>query len=248
MNRSIRIAICDDEKNALSILSASIGQLFESKGIGTEISLFQHAKELCKELKIRSFDLLFLDICMPEADGVKLGEKILELSGAPDIIFVSSNTDRVFDTFSVNPFGFVRKDNFMKDISSVIKRYIEQKMNEVSEKVLITFKSENGPVTINPEQVKAVECFRNTQTFCFASGEKRELHSRMHTLEEQLKDYGFVRIHKGYLVNCMFVKRMDGSNVTLTSGETYPVGRSYHNDAMTQWMAFIRLHGVPVIG
>lgn len=248
MGKQLQVAICDDEKNALSILSASIKQLFEGKGIDTEITIYQHAKELYLDLKTRAYDLLFLDICMPEIDGVSLGKKIAELAGMPSIVFVSSNTDRVFDTFAVNPFGFVRKDHFMKDISSVINRYIEQKLNEVADKFVISFKSENGSVTINPELVKVVECFRNTQTFVFSSGEKREICSRMHTLEEQLKDYDFVRIHKGYLVNCKFVNRMDSTSVTLTSGEVYPVGRSYHTDAMTIWMKYIRLHGIPVIG
>lgn len=248
MEKTIRIAICDDEKNALSILSASIRQLFEGKGVETEISVYQHAKELYEELKIKVFDLLFLDICMPEIDGVLLGRKIAELPSAPSIVFVSSNTDRVFDTFSVSPFGFVRKDHYMKDISSLIARYVKQKIDTVSEKFVITFKGSNGPISVNPEEIQVVECIKNTQIFVFDSGERREICSRMHTLEEQLKDYYFVRVHKGYLVNCKFVKRMDVSSVTLTSGETYPVGRTYHTEAMTLWMKYIRLHGISVIG
>lgn len=156
--------------------------------------------------------------------------------------------DRVFDTFSVSPFGFVRKDHFVKDISSLISRYIKQKVETVSEKFVVTFKGSNGPISINPEEIQIVECYKNTQIFIFASGEQREICSRMQTLEDQLKDYSFVRVHKGYLVNCKYVKRMDSVSVTLISGKTYPVGRTYHTEAMTCWMKYIRLHGIPVIG
>lgn len=90
MNKQLKIAICDDEKNALSIISASVRNLFEECGIEVEISTVTSAKELWKKLQTENYDLLFLDINMPNIDGITLGKKIITMPSIPDIIFVSS--------------------------------------------------------------------------------------------------------------------------------------------------------------
>ena len=48
----------------------------------------------------------------------------------------------------------------------------------------------------------------------------------MDRLEALLADQGFIRVHKGYLVNHSFIQRINGSQLQLRNGQLLPIGRS----------------------
>ena len=225
MEKTLTVAVCDDEELALNIISAAVKKVFSTHGVEAQIDVFRRPAELWEALQKQAYRLLFLDINMEGVDGIRFGKEIITHGTAPDIIYVSSNTDRVFETFDVNEFGFVRKDNFLKDISGVIDRYV-----------------------INVALLKYIECLRNEQVFHLDGKEDCSVFSRMKTLEEQLIPFGFIRIHKGYLVNCHYIVRFDNNSVTLSSGEELPVGRSKHAEALEAYLEFIRKSGSSVIG
>lgn len=248
MDKTLTVAVCDDEAPALDIISASVKKVFSTHGVEAQIDVFGRPADLWAALQKQTYRLLFLDINMEGMDGIRLGKKIAQSAAPPDIVFVSSNTDRVFESFDVNPFGFVRKDNFLKDLSGVIARYVKQKLSQGSSFLRIELRDRGGLVTVDVSRLKYVECLRNAQIFRMDGGEDRSIFSRMKMLEEQLIPFGFVRIHKGYLVNCRYISRFDNASVTLSTGEELPVGRSKHAEALEAYLEFIHSNGISIIG
>jgi DNA-binding LytR/AlgR family response regulator len=244
MNQILRVAVCDDERRAISIIAGAVEKAFLEQGVTARVETFGSAKELLERMDGQNFELLFLDIRMPQMDGMELGKMLKGRVDAPEIIFVSSNTERVFETFAIHPFGFVRKNKFLDDIHEVISRYVETMEKETKGKNLVHFKEGQGTVTLNAERVVYVECYRNVQTVHVDGQEEVvRLYSRMETLEQELRPFHFLRVHKGYLVNCRYVKRFDSKSVTLTTGETLPVGRQKRQAAMDEYMDFVRENG-----
>lgn len=248
MKKRLDIAVCDDELKTLDIIMATVQKCFSAHDIDAQIDGFRTPGELWQTLGKQSYNLVFLDINMPETDGVALGKKISELQNRPDIIFVSSNTDRVFDTFVVNPFGFVRKSEFLKDIASVIDRYVEKRSNGARPLLRFDMKDRGGLVALDVSRLKYVERQRNEQMFYMDGMEDQTVRSRMEELEKTLAPYDFVRIHKGYLVNYAYIKRFDGNDVTLVSGEVLPIGRSKRADAMEKYLEYVHKNGTSIIG
>ena len=80
----LKIAICDDEPRAITIVSASVESIF--KDLGEEISLetFLSPDELTARLRSRAFDLIFLDISMPKKDGIALGKELKQYGSTVD--------------------------------------------------------------------------------------------------------------------------------------------------------------------
>lgn len=248
MVKHVNIGVLDDEQNAVDIIATSVKKIFSNNGVEARISCFSNAKALWLKLKEEYFNLLFLDIKMPGIDGVEFGKKISELETPPDIVFVSSNTNRVFDSFAVNPFGFVRKDNFIKDLSGVIERYVKRKILSDGGAAQIEIKNNGELISINLAVVKYIECMRRSQTFYMDGLKNCTVNSRMYAIEEQVLSYGFIRIHKGYLVNCRYIKRFNANTVVLTTGEELPVGRSKHDEAMDKYFEYMRANGISIIG
>lgn len=236
----LKIAICDDEPRAINIISASVESIF--KELGEEISLetFLSPDELSARLRSRAFDLIFLDISMPKKDGIAVGKELLQYGSTAELVFVSSRMDRMYDTFAVRPFGFVRKTHFLEDIDEVIRRFADHRNRKEDKRRMAQFKDGQGIVSIDVSKVTYIECVRNTQIFHFEdSKDEHRLYSRMETLEEELKSFGFIRIHKGYLASAKYIRRFDSKAVTLTTGEELPIGRSRQHAAMDEYLHLI---------
>ena len=104
----IRIAICDDEPIALQMLSEHIARALAGQELS--VSCFSSGSALRESLlSNHSFDVLFLDINMPDVNGIYLARHIRPLMGDALLIFVSSQDDAVFDSFAAEPFRFLRK-------------------------------------------------------------------------------------------------------------------------------------------
>ena len=249
MSERLKIAVCDDESRALAIVSSAVEGIFGD--MGTEISLekFLGPMELLERIKTITFDLIFLDIYMAKMDGIQLGKAVKNQDSEARVVFVSSRTDRMFDTFSVEPFGFVRKGHFMDDMNEVITRFVERKNSTQKTGELFCFQDGRSTVSVDVSRVKYIECVRNAQVLYFDGIDtERKIYSRMETLEEELKNHGFLRIHKGYLVNCKFISRFDPKFLLLSTQEQLPIGRSYYQSAKVAYLEYISRSGAAYIG
>ncbi len=248
IKRTISVAVCDDEDNALDIICGSVKKVFSSQSIEVSPDSFKRADELLKAMQSKNYGLVFLDINMPGTDGITLGKRISAMKHKPDIVFISSNSNRVFETFVVQPFGFVRKENFFSDITGVITRYVAQMQKAEEPYLQFELKQHGSYVSVNAAALEYVECFKNMQILHISESEEKTVYSRMTVLEELLSSRDFIRIHKGYIVNCRFIKKFERNSVILTTGTELPVGRSKHDCALNAYLEYVHKNGISIIG
>ena len=243
MEGKLRVGIVDDEVAAVSLIKQGVTEVFEQHGVAVSPDTFFAPEELLQKMTTLSYDLVFLDISMPSMDGIRLGERILSLGNGTRMIYVSSQMDRMYDAFSVQPFGFVRKGNFHQDLEGVVERYL-QKCADTGHSELVAIQEKKGIASIDPSQLIYVESYKNYQMLYLASGDERKLYSRMEILTEKLMPYDFVRVHKGYLVNLGCISRLDSKSVKLKSGQELPVGRSYQGALRETYLEYMGRTGV----
>ena len=65
----------------------------------------------------KKFDAIFLDIAMPEFDGLNLGMWLSEKCSETYIVYVLSRNELVYRTFRTRPFSFLRKSHLNKELS-----------------------------------------------------------------------------------------------------------------------------------
>ena len=163
---------------------------------------------------------------MPDVDGVEYSKFVKQDNPDCEIVFISSREERVFDTFKVQPFGFVRKSNFLNDISEVLDRYV----SEITKKEKVS-----NSITLSTHGTKKIYTVSNIIYFegCGVyqllhlkdSNQVIEVSSRMDSLQQSLQEYGFIRIHKGFLVNYYYIESFEGSAVVLQNGDRLPISR-----------------------
>ena len=114
-----RLAVCDDLKGTLAFLSSAIEEAFEKHRQMAIVDTFSSSKDLLRAvLQQKRYDVYFLDIDMPELNGIDLGSRLQKYhaeDNAPILVYVSNREDRVFETFKTRPLRFIRKRKKKKD-------------------------------------------------------------------------------------------------------------------------------------
>lgn len=199
----MRCIIVDDEFPAREEL-----KYFISKFPGTELTqefgdsldAFDYLQEHAKEV-----DILFLDINMPELNGLNLGKIIRKLNPGMKIVFVTAYREYAVDAFEIQAFDYLLKpyseDRIEKLLSrlSVEKKQISNKVSiSVGEKIMV----------FNTEDIIVVEADKK-ESRVYTTKECYLTKMKISDWEEQLPENQFYRCHRSYLVNLSKVREIE---------------------------------------
>lgn len=242
----LRLAICDDESVVLSVVSGAIASTFKKKGIQVEVMTFRRVKDLEERMKEVEFQLLFLDIDMPEMDGITFAKRVRASNSRTDIIFVSSREDKVFDALRTNPGGFIRKGRFLEDAPEVIETWLKNRPKEEAPKLVVQGARET--VSYALDTILYIEGEGKIQNLHIVNQKDPvQLRRSMQELEEVLDPQGFLRIHKGYLVNYKYIRRLEDTEAVLTNGERIPLSRRRVQEIRNRYLELMRGGGTVIL-
>lgn len=225
MAERLRVAVCDDDAAALGIIASSLKDVFAAHGVDAATSLFSSAVELAEVMPTRRFDLLLLDIDMPELDGISFARELRQERDKVDIMYISNREDKVFDSLRVSPVGFIRKSRFLEDMSEVVGAYLAARKDRHRQSVVV-LRDHDAVIPVQVDRIIYIEGQRKRQVVHVDGSERAiSLTRTMGELEEELAGEGFIRIHKGYLVNYRYIQVIEDGDVVLTDGERLPVSR-----------------------
>lgn len=107
----VRLAICDDEKENVTLHEKIIKESLQSCGIGYEITTYTYSSNLLSDITEDRFfyDLLLLDIEMPDVTGMELTKKIKPFLPNIKVIFITSHMEYAIDALSLPFFAMCRK-------------------------------------------------------------------------------------------------------------------------------------------
>lgn len=238
----VDIAICDDEAFALNIMKEAIKKVLEQNQIQGEIRLFSSIKALEKRMEEAAYDLLLLDIDIPVTNGIDFAKKLRQQNNMVDIIFVSSREDKVFDSLRVNPYGFVRKSYFLEDISEVLGAYLKQR-GKIREHMVV-LQVRDTTVSVCIRDILYIEGAKKQQEiYVVGYDEPLVVKSSMQELEEEFNEFGFIRIHKGYLINYKHFRAFNELEVVLDNGYSLPMSRRRVNEVKSRYMELMKKEG-----
>lgn len=117
------IAICDDDSKIINGLKIDIYNIFKSLKAEVDVSVFVNGTELIDTIKKEKihYDILLLDIDMPNISGLEVAKILRETNEDIIIIFISSYEKYVFDSFEYNPFRYIRKNRIKEELNIALK-------------------------------------------------------------------------------------------------------------------------------
>lgn len=122
---NFKILIIDDE---IDFLKALEYRLTQKKINVVAVESGYHALEVLKE---EYFDLIILDLVMPDMNGVETFQKIKQIEGKPFVVIMTaySEDEQVETVKKLNPFGFIKKPFDFNVLMPYIKKRVNEEIN-----------------------------------------------------------------------------------------------------------------------
>ena len=105
--------------------------------------------------------------------------------------------------------------------------------------VVFTIKSAGNTYSISASSIVYVESQNRKNIIHLNSEEAIEYYGAMNDMEKEL-DNRFFRIHKGYIVNMMYIQKYNRASVNLSSGEILLMSKYRYQDFATSYMNYLR--------
>ena len=234
----IRGAICDDEPAVLDYLYAHISNEFKRQGADIYIDKFTSGKDFLNAHKIEPYDVVFLDIDMPEISGFDVAEKI-SVNERTLIIFVTTHDELVFSSLKFQPFRFMRKAFLDNEIEETVKA-VNNKILKRRTDQRIKFQTREKEIFVLTSNIEYIEVFDHWLRVILNEGKTIECYGSLSEFEGQLVPAGFIRTYKSYLVNFKYVHSIEKSQITLDNGTKLPLSRYKANEVRDKFKEYIR--------
>ncbi len=119
----LRAIIADNEEPAISILKI----LLERTDRVTVVESFLSAADTLSGIRDAKPDVAFLDIEMPETNGLELAERILAVDAGVEIVFVTAYDQYALDAFRVNALDYLLKPLSFEAVEQTVARLVRRK-------------------------------------------------------------------------------------------------------------------------
>ena len=218
-------AIIDDEPLAAELLASYARRIPELNLVG----VYESAVTAMGELRIKPVDILFLDIQMPELNGLELARL---LPSKTKVIFTTAFDRYAVDGYKVKAAGYLLKpisyDDFVMAVNSVADslRTITRQESMMKNR-FVYVKSEYKLVRVDFDDILYVEGVKDYVKFYF-SGNRKPMMTLMNmkTVEDSLPHYQFMRVHRSFIVNMDKINMIDRRRIVI--GDVFiPVSESY---------------------
>lgn len=218
-------AIIDDEPLAAELLAIYARRIPELNLVG----VYESAVTAMGELRIKPVDILFLDIQMPELNGLELARL---LPSKTKVIFTTAFDRYAVDGYKVKAAGYLLKpisyDDFVMAVNSVADslRTITRQESMMKNR-FVYVKSEYKLVRVDFDDILYVEGVKDYVKFYF-SGNRKPMMTLMNmkTVEDSLPHYQFMRVHRSFIVNMDKINMIDRGRIVI--GDVFiPVSESY---------------------
>ena len=232
---NLKCAIVDDEPLALGLLESYIKKTSFLELSGS----YSSAIQAMKYLPDHPFDILFLDIQMPELNGLEFSRMVPEDTR---IIFTTAFDQYALDGYRVNALDYLLKPISYSDFIEAINKAVQwfelrqkadkQNANAGSEnkKDYIYVKSDYKLIQIELNKILYIEGLKDYIKI-HLEGEERPILSlvSMRAMEEKLPADQFIRVHRSFIVQKQKIKVIDKGRIVF--GKEYiPISDSYKQE------------------
>lgn len=219
----MKLVICDDNAADAAYVSGLVESWGRQRGITTELLAFPSAEALLFAWEEnQDTDVLLLDIEMGGMSGLELARRLRQNGAGLQIIFLTGYMDYIAEGYDVEALHYLLKPVTGERLGQVLDRAVER--IRIRERVLL-LPLTDGAVQLPLYEIRYLEVMRNYTT---VHGEedytvKRSLNDLAGELDES-----FYRIHRSFMVNLRFVRRITREEVTLKDGTALPLSRKHY--------------------
>ncbi len=231
----MKIIILDDDAVFAEELYNQISTGFARRDWPLSCQVFASPQMLLKE-DLSDVQVAFLDIDMPEINGIEVAWQLRQ--SYPDIIliFVTAYIQYAPTGYKVNAFRYIMKNQYVKEIDACLDA-IQDKLFEDTETLLVELKDTTTEIALKDILYFEGTSYRRVLLHRVSSaGPHLECLGKLGDYEKKLQDKGFIRLHKSFLVNMCYISRLANYQVKLRNGEVLKVSENNYREICSQYL------------
>ncbi len=236
MDNMIKIAVVDDDDLVCSQVEMLLIAITKKYDVHCEVDIYNSGDVFQNHLRNGLFyDVVFLDIEMDGASGIEISKILRETLGneSTQIVYISGKTEYAIEVFDFDPIHFLPKPLTEEKIEKAFVKLMH-KLNLKAEAFAYKIGHDVHKVAIRDilyfenNKRKIVIYFRN---------QKDEFYGDLENVEQQLRNYHFVRIHKSYLINTLQARKFTYETVEMANHVVLPIAQSRRSEIREMQLA-----------
>lgn len=222
----LRIALCDDDLDFMRNLHQRIAQWFQDteQSESIHINEFSDSVYLARTISSGSgFDLFFIDIEMPQLNGLELAEHIRAKLPSAIIIFLTSHSEFSLEGYKFNALRYIPKLDMTRRLPEALGAAQAEFFKSECRSLTVRHYSDVMRVPYQ-EIVYIRHVLRASQIVTLNLGIIKDGRG-LKAIHERLNDERFIFIDRGTFVNLDHVCQIKGSEVIMRNSEHLPISR-----------------------
>ena len=211
----IRIAIVEDDKSSSELLVSYLERYSNDKNIRFDVKTFFSCNQILNNYN-NNFDIIFMDIELPDGNGLETIRKIREVDKNVIVIFVTNMAQYAVKGYEVRAFDFIVKPvtsyNFYIKLDNILNLFEQKKDDE------IWISNKDGKMKLNISSIYYIEVIQHMCIYHTKDGNFKATGS-LNNIEKTLSKYNFSLCNRCYLVNLRYVTSVKKGFVLIDNEE-----------------------------
>lgn len=207
----LKIAVVEDQDAMREQLCSFIRQYTEEQKIQVEITCFSDGALLVKDYQPGRFDILFMDVEMPQLGGFAAAERIREVDTDLTLVFVTNMAQYAIRGYSVDAMDYVLKPVDYYQFTTKLARAIQRVRRRRGAQVVLQLAGKEMKI-LDTGDIYYLET-RNRMLYYHTAKGEFAVRSSLQSAEKQLAEHYFVKCNQCYLVNLAHVRSVDDNFV-----------------------------------
>lgn len=229
----MRAAIVDDDSNMRATLHTYLDRYAAETQTPISAEEFDCGDAFLEKYR-PEYDVLFFDVDMPGTDGLETARRLRCVDEQVNIIFVTNMAQYAICGYEVEALDYILKPLSYYDFALKLQKAMRRSMRRTSHALSVD--TPEGICRVQTRDICYIEVLGH---YLIYHTEDREIRARgrMEEVAQALEPYGFVRIHKSYLINLHYLQVLKPTMVTLPTA-SLPVGRAYKSLLMQAYLKY----------
>lgn len=224
------VVIVEDDDVAANILTRSLNSYAQQSHTHFNITRFSEATSFLEPYKA-TYDIIFMDIEMPNMNGMEAARRLREIDETVLLIFVTNMAQFAANGYEVDALDYIIKPYVYADFSRKMDRVLRilQLQDEV-----IFIPQKAGNIRMKLRDICYIEVRGHTLHYATEHGVLSGPGS-LTNISRQLASQGFLRPSKAFIVNTHYINQVFGNVLVMTDGVQIPIGRAFKKEFMEQF-------------
>ncbi|HBN83873.1 MAG TPA: DNA-binding response regulator [Clostridiales bacterium] len=229
MGDVVRIAICDDNKRERDEILSLFQTFSLHKKTPFICQLFENGFTLLDSIESGAkYDLIVLDILMPNMTGIETARQIRKTDNTVKIIFLTSSSEFAVDSYAVGAYFYILKPIKENNLFEVIEKLMRSKKKHEDECIIINTGKSIKRIALS--ELVYIEIQRRTVSYHLENGTISQSTGTLSELEQDILRFSFfAKPHRSFLVNLRHVIQITQTELITDIGTVIPLARGRYD-------------------